>query len=719
MAAGALGPRAEVSVILDQPGASRESGDPFLLKPRVEGAGAASGYHLAVAENGRLLARFTWPVDEPSSRGPGGLRWTGMLVGPEAGVDLALNQDGALVLTADCPGAARTFQVRATASGKPSAFRTVTVQVTPRTGPAAPAAETKAAAGAAAQAYVWDTPFSLPGQSGEMHGFTWDPTTATPSIVAWVGRDLVRCRLDGKHQLLVPGHLPELGLKPNFLAGIAVTAAGAIVFADPAHHRILQLDPDRTLRILAGTGKAGFGEHLAADGNLETTPARQTDLYSPATICAQADGSLVFWDSFAMKISRITPDGRIEPLAGRSWTAAGAQEGTQDLSLVHPAQTFKLPWQTRLAAAPLPDGTLVFTLDNNGIAALAPDGTVVNLPHVHDHTITCLTVTAEGEIVFTDTLNNLWLLDRDGRSTHLVLGDFTHRGLSDHAPARRQPDLVAAGQARFGPATHLEAVPGGILVNLQAIPQVLLIGPRHADHLLVEQVELARAAVARGDLDRARRSLASLQRYAKANIHRPGTLAVPQLATLARPYLPSAEAAEAPGATRAAAPGGALRNASGQPLPEVAEGLIGLHLEKKFPALALRARIAIHLLDRRMRKSHPEAWAKLVAPAAAALPAASAAAAPAAPASAVSPSSAAAAPASAATTGAGAGGAGSGLGLGGLPGDGPAPAAGRGTKRKDDGLGETSPAKRHKTAQEESKGGAGKGDAAMDTSPEP
>ena len=260
--------------------------------------------------------------------------------------------------------------------------------------------------------------------------------------------------------------------------------------------------------------------------------ARKTELYSPATICVQADGHLAFWDTMAKRISRITPDGRIEPLAGSS-RAAGLRAGSQDLSLAHPAQTFQLDWDLRMAAAPLPDGTLVFTVEGNRIAALAPDGTVVTLPYVHDHSITCLAVTSEQEIVFTDNLKNLWLL-RDGRSSWLVQGEFTQGDPFGRKPIRRQPDLVAAGQARFGPATHLEAVPGGILVNLQAFPQVLLIGPRHADHLLVEQVELASAAVARGDLDRARRILGGLERYAKANIHRPGTLAVPQLATLAR-----------------------------------------------------------------------------------------------------------------------------------------------------------------------------------------
>jgi len=222
---------------------------------------------------------------------------------------------------------------------------------------------------------------------------------------------------------------------------------------------------------------------------------------------------------------------RLPAVPGRRGSGPAAR---QDLSLAHPAQTFQLDWDLRMAAAPLPDGTLVFTVGGNRIAALAPDGTVVTLPYVHGHSITCLAVTSEQEIVFTDNLKNLWLLDRDGRSSWLVQGEFTQGDPFGRKLIRRQPDLVAAGQARFGPATHLEAVPGGILVNLQAFPQVLLIGPRHADHLLVEQVELASAAVARGDLDRARRILGGLERYAKANIHRPGTLAVPQLATLAR-----------------------------------------------------------------------------------------------------------------------------------------------------------------------------------------
>jgi len=139
-----------------------------------------------------------------------------------------------------------------------------------------------------------------------------------------------------------------------------------------------------------------------------------------------------------MRISRITPDGRIEPLAGSS-RAAGLRAGSQDLSLAHPAQTFQLDWNLRMAAAPLPDGTLVFTVEGNRIAALAPDGAVVTLPYVHGHSITCLTATSEQEIVFTDTQKNLWPLDRDGRSSWLVQGEFTQVTLTgprnaDHLP---------------------------------------------------------------------------------------------------------------------------------------------------------------------------------------------------------------------------------------------------------------------------------------------
>lgn len=655
LSAGTAPLRAKVCVTLAQPSVSQESGDLFLFKPRVEGVVVDSGYYLAVAENGKLLARFTWPAVDPTAPGPGGLQWTGLMAAADAGVDIALSPDGALVLCARCRDAARTFQVRATSREQPSAFRTVTLRMT--CGAGAPAAETKAGISAAeakatlpqeiprtptppSTSHIWPTPFTATRPPCPFTASTWDPSTKPHSIVIWSNeKRLVRRYLDGRSEVL----LDESSFDPWTrtclqLSSMAVSTTGDLVFLETGTPRLWRLNRGKHLQVLAGNGQAEDSGNYEEEGNQGSLPALEAGLGHPQELVACADGGLAFSDKLNGRICRLTPDGRLETLVGGP--RARAQD--LDLNLSHPAQAFRLRSPACLASTS--DGTLLFVVDATRIGALAPDGCILMLPYRHPRPIQHLAVTPDQEIIFADLLQEVWLLDRNAQPVPLAYGrvhdhwsrqllegahgvswgmrnhgidpfqtgfGFTVCGFGSHeVPLIRQPVLALSRDPGSGLISRLETVPGGILLSFGAHSQVAFMGPRQTDHLLVERIALAAAAVEAGQMSKARRIWSSLKEIAKADPDSPGTLPDLHVGPLARSR---GTGLGESGSSAPHAPGAALRSVpDAAPLPQVLQAQIAQFLPD-YRALALRAQIAMHLLERKMKAACPETWAQVVA----------------------------------------------------------------------------------------------------------
>lgn len=99
--------------------------------------------------------------------------------------------------------------------------------------------------------------------------------------------------------------------------GLARDSHGSVYVADSGNHRIRRIDPDGTIRTIAGTGFRGV---TGDDG-----PAVEATLWEPRSVAIGLDGSILIGDGSA-RIRRITPDGRINTIAGNGqegWSGDG------------------------------------------------------------------------------------------------------------------------------------------------------------------------------------------------------------------------------------------------------------------------------------------------------------------------------------------------------------------------------------------------------------
>lgn len=91
--------------------------------------------------------------------------------------------------------------------------------------------------------------------------------------------------------------------------GLTLDPQGRVVFADEGNNRIRRLEADGTIVTIAGTGERGF----SGDGG----PATQAALNGPGAVAYDPAGNLIIADSNNNRVRRVTPDGIIQTIAGR------------------------------------------------------------------------------------------------------------------------------------------------------------------------------------------------------------------------------------------------------------------------------------------------------------------------------------------------------------------------------------------------------------------
>lgn len=177
----------------------------------------------------------------------------------------------------------------------------------------------------------------------------WAAGLAAQSIITTkAGTDWV-FPADGRAALQAP-----LG----FVRGIHVDRGGNLYIADPDNRLVFRVDPQGTLRILAGNG-------ATMSTNTSDGPARQRSLLSPSAVTVDPAGIVYFGDSF--RILRLTPDGLQRQIAGGGGLTGAAAEG-------QPALTVRMS-PTQIALDPA--GNLLITDSNqHKVWRLAPNGTV-------------------------------------------------------------------------------------------------------------------------------------------------------------------------------------------------------------------------------------------------------------------------------------------------------------------------------------------------------
>lgn len=98
---------------------------------------------------------------------------------------------------------------------------------------------------------------------------------------------------------------PPLSL--NNPQGLALAADGSLLIADTYNHVVRRLDQQGKLTILAGS-VAGYG----GDGG----PADKAQLNLPMAVAVGPDGSVLISDAANSRLRRVSPDGRIQTVAG-------------------------------------------------------------------------------------------------------------------------------------------------------------------------------------------------------------------------------------------------------------------------------------------------------------------------------------------------------------------------------------------------------------------
>ena len=90
--------------------------------------------------------------------------------------------------------------------------------------------------------------------------------------------------------------------------GLSGTDRGAILVGDEHNHAIRVIDPGGTVRLLAGSGRAGF----SPDG----TPAQGARLADPENMLPWGDRAVLFTEAGAGRVRYVGPDGRLGTVAG-------------------------------------------------------------------------------------------------------------------------------------------------------------------------------------------------------------------------------------------------------------------------------------------------------------------------------------------------------------------------------------------------------------------
>jgi len=105
----------------------------------------------------------------------------------------------------------------------------------------------------------------------------------------------------------------------SVVTGVAVDRERNYYIADTTNNRVLRVDREGTLTLVAGNGIAGF----SGDGG----PATHASLQFPQGVAVDAAGNVYFSDGWNHRIRKVTTDGLIRTIAGTGNYAFGGDNG--------------------------------------------------------------------------------------------------------------------------------------------------------------------------------------------------------------------------------------------------------------------------------------------------------------------------------------------------------------------------------------------------------
>src|SRR5215212_2366726 len=104
--------------------------------------------------------------------------------------------------------------------------------------------------------------------------------------------------------------LPAINAPVGYIAGVAVDGSGNIYFSDTDNLRVMKVDANGTLTIVAGNGFNSF----SGDGGPATSAALPWDF--DVGLAVDSAGNLFITDGSTDRIRKVTPNGIITTVAG-------------------------------------------------------------------------------------------------------------------------------------------------------------------------------------------------------------------------------------------------------------------------------------------------------------------------------------------------------------------------------------------------------------------
>jgi sugar lactone lactonase YvrE len=167
---------------------------------------------------------------------------------------------------------------------------------------------------------------------------------------------------------------PATNASLNYVSGMAVDGAGNLFIADCYSHRIRKVDSGSLISTVVGNGTAAF----SGDGG----PATNASLNFPNAVEVDANGNLFIADYDNHRIRKVAPDGLISTVAGDGTGAFSGDGGlATNASLFRPVgvkadvngNLFIVDYNNHRIRKVAPDG-LISTVAGNGIGAFSGDG---------------------------------------------------------------------------------------------------------------------------------------------------------------------------------------------------------------------------------------------------------------------------------------------------------------------------------------------------------
>jgi len=122
----------------------------------------------------------------------------------------------------------------------------------------------------------------------------------------------------------------------NWPRGMATDSAGNLFIADGANHRVRRVTPAGIITTVAGTGLSGsFGDCASSGPRGDGGQAVAAQLCTPADVALDASGNLYITEMVGQRVRKVTPAGLISTLAGNGKRAFAGDGGPGAQASLH------------------------------------------------------------------------------------------------------------------------------------------------------------------------------------------------------------------------------------------------------------------------------------------------------------------------------------------------------------------------------------------------